>query len=297
MSERPIDPQEARLGLAAAGGAYVIWGVLPIYLKILGFASAWEILGQRILWSIPAAAGAMLIVGGWRQTRAALAKPGVLWSLCLSATVIAVNWAVFVWAVANARVIEASLAYFMSPLVNVAIGVSFFGERLHGRQALAVGVGALGVALQGVALGHVPWVALALAGTWAIYSVVRREAPIPAAGGLLTEAALLAPIAAGGLIFLSLTGPTAFDDSLSNAVLLAVSGPLTAAPLILFALGARRISFIALGMLQYLAPTLQLLIGVAFGEPFGGLRAASFALIWVGLALFTWERIRSERRA
>lgn len=296
VSPPPVSAN-ARLGLAAAGGAYVIWGLLPLYLKALGFAAPAEILAQRILWSVPAALVAVVALRSGRATIKALRQPGVAWALTLSAVLIGANWGIYVWAVATDQVIAASLAYFISPLVNVAIGVAFFGERLRGRQGLAFAIGAGGVVLQAVALGAPPWVSLALTATWAGYAVVRKRAVVPAAGGLLYETAILAPIAAAGLLLLAAAGPLAIMAGPTEALLLAAAGPITALPLILFALGARRISFIALGLLQYIGPSLQLLIGVAFGEPFGGLRAASFVLIWAGLALFTWEQFRAEKRA
>jgi chloramphenicol-sensitive protein RarD len=280
---------DARLGLVSAFSAYLIWGLLPLYLKQLAFATPWEILAQRVLWSIPAAALTVALFGGFRQTFRALRAKGVLVSLALSSVLIAANWTIFVWAVANARIIEGSLAYFMTPLVTVAVAVLFFGEKLKGLQAVALALAAAGVVAQGFALGAPPWVSLGLAATWAAYGVMRKLAPVPAAGGLLTETLILAPMAAILIVVLAGQGALTFDDGPRQATLLALMGPATAAPLILFALAARRISFVTLGLLQYVGPSLQLLTGLAFGESFSVLRGASFALIWLGLALFTWE--------
>ncbi len=289
------DAQE-RLGLACAFGAYLIWGTLPLFLKAVGFATPWEILGQRVLWSIPAAALAVALFGGFRQLIGAVQAKGVLRALALSSVLIAVNWTIFVWAVANERIIEGSLAYFMTPLVTVAVGVVFFGEKLKGLQAAALALALAGVVTQAVALGTLPWVSLGLAASWAAYGVVRKMAPVPSAGGMLTETLILAPFAAILLFVLMGQGPLAFSQGPKEAVLLACLGPATAAPLILFALGARRISFVSLGLLQYVAPTLQLFTGLAFGETFSALRGASFALIWLGLALFTWEALFAKAR-
>lgn len=287
---------QARAGFIAAFAAYSIWGVLPLYLKLVGFASPWEILGSRILWSLPAAGLAVLATGGFAETRRAVAQPGVFRALVLSSLFIAGNWAIYVWAVANAHVIEASLAYFLTPLVNIAFGVTLFGERMTRMQAGALALAAAGIVAQGAALGAFPWVALALCATWSAYGLVRKQAPVPAAGGLLVETIVLAAPSALGLWYLSAHGGLAFNQSPHNAVLIALSGVATALPLILFAFGARRLRFSTLGMLQFIAPSAQFLIGVAYGEPLTSLRIASFALIWVGLSLFTWDALARERR-
>lgn len=287
---------DIRAGFIAATAAYAIWGVLPLYLKLVGFADPWEILFSRILWSIPAAGLLVALTGGFRETQRAIAQPGVLRALCLSSLFIAGNWAIYVWAVANAHVIEASLAYFLTPLVNVAFGVTLFGERLTKFQAGALAFAGAGIAAQAAALGAMPWIALALCATWSAYGLVRKQAPVPAAGGLLVETLILAAPSALGLWWLARQGGLAFDDSPVNALLLALSGVATALPLILFAFGARRLRFSTLGMLQFIAPSMQFLIGVAYGEPLTPLRIASFALIWVGLAVFTWDATVRERQ-
>lgn len=289
---------QIRLGLLSAFGAYLMWGLLPLFLKQVGFASPWEILGQRVLWSIPAAALAVALFGGFAAAFAAFRQKGVLRALALSSVLIAANWTIFVWAVADNRVIEGSLAYFLSPLITVAVGVLVFKEELKGLQLPALIVAAAGVVLQGLAIGHVPWVSLGLCASWVAYGVIRKQAPVPAAAGLLAETAFLALPAAIMLALLAGQGPgLAFAEGPAQASLLALMGPLTAAPLILFALAARRVSLVALGVLQYVGPTLQLLTGLAYGESFTALRAASFGLIWAGLALFTWEMMFAKARS
>ena len=288
---------EARSGFIAAFAAYGVWGFLPLYLKLVGFASPWEILGSRILWSIPAAIVGVLLMGGFAETRRAAGQPGVLRALMLSSLFIAGNWAIYVWAVANDHLIESSLAYFLTPLVNVAFGVTLFGERLTKFQGAALTLAALGIVTQAVAIGAFPWVAVALCASWSCYGLVRKQAPVPAAGGLLIETLILTVPSALGLWWLSMQkSGLAFDDSPQNAVLLALSGVATALPLILFSFGARRLRFSTLGMLQFIAPTVQFFIGVAYGEPLTPLRIGSFALIWAGLALFTWDAIARERQ-
>lgn len=287
---------DARTAFIAAASAYLMWGVLPLYLKLAAFASPWEVLAQRILWSAPAAALCVALTGGLKETREAVARPGVLRALLLSSVLIAANWAIYVWAVANARVIEASLAYFLTPLVNVSFGVLLFGERLTRLQAGALALAAAGIAAQAIAIGAVPWVGLALCFTWSLYGLVRKQAPVPAAGGLLVETLILAGPSAALLWALSGGAGIAFDDGPREATILALAGVVTATPLILFAFGARRLRFSTLGMLQFIAPSAQFAIGVAYGEPLTPLRVASFALIWIGLAIFTWDAVSRERQ-
>jgi chloramphenicol-sensitive protein RarD len=284
-----------RLGLISAASAYFIWGLLPGFLKLLHFADPREILAARILWSLPAAAIAVAFTGGFREAIRALRKPGIMRALALSSVFIGVNWWIYVWAVANAKVIEASLAYFLTPLVNVAFGVALFNERLNRTQIAALTFAAIGVLVQGIALGAPPYVALALCATWSLYGLVRKQAPVPAAAGLMGETLILAAPAVAGLLFLHQTQGLAATQNATQFWLMALSGPATAIPLILFAFGARRLPFTTLGLLQYIAPSMQFLLGVAFGEPLTPLRLASFALIWGGLALFTWNALRPRK--
>lgn len=288
---------DVQRGLLAAAAAYGLWGLLPAFLKLLHFASPNEVLSARILWSVPFAALAVALTGGFRDARTAVAQPGMLRALLLSSMLIAGNWWVYVWAVANAHVIEASLAYFLTPLVNVAFGVALFGEKLGRVQIAALTLAAAGVLLQAVALGSPPWIALALCATWSTYGLVRKQAPVPAAAGLLVETMILSVPAALGLAWLASQAPLALTQSTTNFTLMALAGPATAIPLILFAFGARRVRFTTLGLLQFIAPSLQFLLGVLYGEPLTALRLASFGLIWAGLAVFMLDAVRREQRA
>lgn len=300
VTDRTPAQTDARLGVFTAVGAYALWGVLPIYLKAVGFADSFEILAERILFSIPAAA---IVIGamsgwrrGWRELRAAL-TPRMLGTLTLSALLILCNWGIYVWAVGHGHLMESALAYFLAPLGQVVVGVIFFGERLRGAQKIALGFAALGVIVQGVALGAPPWIAIILCASWVGYAIVRRRAPVAGATGLVIEAILLAPLAIAALFWLAHGPGLKFNDSLSNGLLLTLSGPATAAPLILFAIAVRRISFATLGLLQYIAPSLQFLLGVFYGEPLSPLRIVSFALIWLGLAAFVWDSFIAYRAA
>jgi chloramphenicol-sensitive protein RarD len=297
----PLSPQEAdkRAGFIAAASAYVIWGFLPLYLKLVAFAGAAEVLGQRILWSIPAATIAVLVMSGGlapalRDLRAA-ATPKMLLTLTASSIFIFVNWGIYVYLVLSERVIESALAYFLAPLVAVAVGVLFFKERITAAQIVALALALIGVVVQGFALGAPPWMALALCATWSAYAVIRKRAPVPAAVGMLIETLALAPAAVALLWWSAQSAPLGFTSGWGEALLLAFAGPATAIPLMAFAFGARRVTFVTLGLLQFLAPTLQFATGVLFGEPFGLVRGVSFALIWAGLAFFSWDTLRRAR--
>ena len=294
------DPGERRAGFVGAAVAYVIWGFIPLYLSLVAFADVREILGQRVLWAIPAAFVAVLVTSGWRrgwrEIGAAL-QPSMLATLAVASIFLATNWALYAWLVLEGRVIESSLAYFLAPLVGVAIGVAFFGERLRLTQALALLFALIGVAVQGLALGAPPWIALAICASWSAYAVMRKRAPVSAAAGLLVECLAMAPAAMGLLVWVGGAQGLAFASDWRHAMLLALAGPITAAPLIAFAFAARRVSFTALGLLQFIAPSLQFATGLAFGEPFTPLRGLSFALIWAGLGFFAWDTIARAQKA
>jgi|CXWL01.1.fsa_nt_gi chloramphenicol-sensitive protein RarD len=289
---------ERRAGFIAAASAYVMWGFLPLYLKLLGSVDVREVLAQRILWAAPAAFAAVFVMSGWRlgwREIAAALNLRLLGSLALSACFIFVNWGMYVYLVLHERVIESSLAYFLAPLVSVAVGVLLFKEKITSPQVIALALALIGVVVQGFALGAPPWMALALCATWSVYAVIRKRVAVPAAVGLLIESLALAPLAIGLLWWAASEAPLSFTTSWPMAILLAVAGPVTAIPLMAFAFGARRVSFTTLGLLQFLAPTLQFSTGIAFGESFTPLRAASFVLIWLGLAFFSWDTLRRAR--
>lgn len=303
MSEAaPIttSPSEAeqRAGFLAAAAAYVMWGFLPLYLKLLAAVDVREVLAQRILWAAPAAFVAVFVMSGWRpgwREIATAIRPRMLGTLTMSALFIFMNWGLYVYLVLQARVIEASLAYFLAPLVSVAVGVLFFREKISSPQTIALALAFVGIIVQGIAVGAPPWAALALCATWSLYAVIRKRAPVPAAVGLLIESLALAPLAIGLLMWTASDAQLGFTSSWTTAILLAVAGPVTAIPLMAFAFGARRVSFVTLGLLQFLAPSLQFTTGIVFGEPFTLLRGVSFALIWAGLGFFAWDTLRRAR--
>lgn len=295
LSPSVAERAEHRIGLIATASAYMLWGFLPLYLKLISFADVREVLAQRILWCIPAALAAVFLTsgwqGGWRDLQNAF-KPRMLLTLLASACFIFMNWGIYVWLVLHQRVIESALAYFLTPLVSIVIGTLFFNERITGAQAAALGIATAGVVTQGFEFGTPPWMALALCATWSVYVVMRKQTAVTSATGLFVESSVLAPVALGLLLSTAADGALTFDDGVPQALLLAVAGPVTALPLILFAFGARRVGFVAIGLLQFLAPSIQFGIGLWAGESFTPLRALSFALIWAGLAIFCWDAWR-----
>jgi chloramphenicol-sensitive protein RarD len=290
--------KDVRLGMVAAVGACVLWGVLPAYVKAVSFANVYEVLAHRILFTLPSALIVVFALSGWNNGRQELAdalKPRNFATLALCGIFLFLNWGTYLWSVVNHHLMEAALAYFLAPLVQVLVGVLFFKEKLRLVQVIAIGFAALGVIAQGIALGAPPWIGIIICVTWVAYAAARKFAPVAAAPGLFVETIVLVPIAIGMLYWLSRTSGLAFDDSFAKAGLLSLAGPATAAPLILFVIAVRRVSFSTLGVLQYIAPLLQFALAVLFGEPLGALRILSFALIWIALIAFTWDSLAVRR--
>jgi len=279
-------------GIVFASAAYLLWGVFPIYFKALQQVAPLEILGHRIVWSLAVCAALLLALRRLQWLAELRRQPRVLLWFAASSVLVAANWYVYIWAVNVDRVVDASLGYFINPLVNVLIGAVFLHERLRRAQWLAVGVAALGVAWLTWQAGAVPWIGLVLALTFGLYGLLRKTAVLGAVEGLTLETVLLTPLAAAYLLWLAHTGKSGFaDGDTVTRLLLAAAGPVTAVPLLLFAAGARRIRFSTLGLLQYLAPSLQLVLGVwLYHEPFAA-RAPGYALIWLALAVFSLEGV------
>jgi chloramphenicol-sensitive protein RarD len=272
-------------------GAYAIWAMFPIYMQLLAAVPPVEIVAQRILWSVLLLAVIVTLMRRWRTIAEALRDPRLIGLLCLSATLIAVNWLVYIWAVLHNHVLATSLGYFINPLVNVGLGMILLGERLRRLQLWAVGLAGIGVAALALAGGAALLIALALALSFGSYGLVRKIAPVDALAGLLIETAVLAPLAAAWLLWL---GPTpAFGADLGQDILLALSGVITAVPLLLFAAAAKRMRYATLGLLQYLTPSLLFLQAVLlFGEELRPVHFFTFACIWTGVALYAWDSLR-----
>lgn len=289
-------------GLAAGLTAYIWWGLFPLYLKPLHAVGTLEVIAHRVAWSCLFIFIWMLGRGELPQARAALLNPSQLGRLCLSACLITVNWVVYVFAVANGHVLEASLGYFINPLLNVLLGVVLLRERLNPAQWISVGLATAAVLYMSVISGSPPWISLAVAAAFGLYGFVRKVIAVEALPGLAVETFLLLPFAAGYLIWLGATGAGAMGHSgAAIDALLVGSGPITALPLFLFAYGARLIPYSTMGLLQYIAPSLQLALGlVVFGETLERSRAVGFALIWTALVIFAGDgvwRARPKRSA
>lgn len=285
----------AGVGLAIA--SFSLWGGLPLYFKAVEMLPPIEILGHRVVWSLFWTALLLTVVAQWREVRAVLADRRMLVTLTGSALIISVNWLIYIWAVANDRVLEASLGYFITPLFNVIMGRVFLGETLGRVQGAAVGLAAVGVGWMLWQVGVVPWVALSLGALFASYGLVRKMAPVGAPTGLFVETALLTPLAVLYLAWLAWQGVGAMGTvSLAFDGLLVAAGLVTAAPLILFAAAARRLRLSTVGLLFYMTPTIQMLLAVfVFGEPFTVDHAVTFGCIWTALALYSGRSLYQHR--
>lgn len=283
-------------GLVAATTAFLIWGLLPLYMRALDSVPPVEIMVHRLLWCCLFTLAILLVTGQLRRVPAILRQPRVSGLLLLSALLISTNWLVYVWAVSTRHVVEASLGYFINPLVSVLLGVLVLRERLNGVQWTAVTVAAVGVLWLTLNVGRPPWIALVLAFSFAFYGWVRKQVAVDAITGLTVETLLLSPFAIAYLVWLGGDGAFGTQGSWIDALLLA-SGVFTAVPLMLFAFGVRRVSLATIGLIQYLGPTLQLLIGVwLFGEAFTHVQALGFGLIWGALALYGLDSLWRHRR-
>ena len=288
---------DTRRGVLLGLGAYLCWGMLPLYLKLLDRVLPSEVVAQRVLWSLVLMAALILLRGRWPALRAAFANPRAMLILTVTALLIALNWLIYVWAVANDHVLEGSLGYFLNPLVNVVMGVVFLKERLRPIQIFAVALAAVGVVVLAASAASGLWISLSLAMTFAFYGLLRKIAPVESIEGLTIETILLAPVALIYVLWLAGQGELTFGGDVEISVLLAMAGVVTAVPLLLFAAAARLLRFATLGLLQYLSPTLIFLLAVfAFGEPLTTPYIICFVAIWTGLAIYAADGLRNGRR-
>ncbi len=284
-------------GVLAALGCYFFWGLVPLYWRPLAAVDAHELIAHRLVWSFVFTAPLLWWLGGFREVFAALGT----WRSCglnlASSVLLTVNWLVYVWAVNAGHVIESSLGYFLVPLVNVALGRLVLHEKLRPAQWLAITLAAGGVGLQLVHLGRLPWIALTLAGTFGVYGLLRKRSPLGPLAGLTLETMLLFPLAAGLLAWRAHAGTGALGHAPAVAQgMILCAGVVTSIPLLLFAYGARRLRLTTLGLLQYVAPTVQFTLGLwVYHEAFDRARAQSFAFIWAGLALYTADTLWTQR--
>lgn len=285
----------AATGAACAFGAYFIWGLFPAYWKLLGAVAPGVIIAHRIAWSCAFVLGLVAFGRRFGELRDVVREPRTLGVLAVSTALISCNWLLFIWAVNTGRVTEASLGYYINPLVNVLLARVVLGERLRPPQLLAVGLAGAGVAWLVLGLGVVPWVSLALAATFGLYGLLRKRAPVEALTGLAVETALATPFA---VAYLAFAGGAWFGARPLESALLVGSGVATAVPLLWFAIGARRLRYGTLGILQYVAPTGQLALAVlAYGEPFTPRHAVTFGLIWTAVAIYAVDGVLASRAA
>ncbi len=297
----PADAAIDRRGLLAAATAFTIWGVFPAYWHLLKAVPSMQIMAHRVVWSAVLVVGWLLWRQGWDWWRTIAARPRMLAALALSGAVIAFNWGLYIWAVNAGHVVETSLGYFINPLVTVALGVVVLRERLRRPQWIAVACAAAGVAWLTWSAGSPPWIALGLAGSFALYGLVRKLVPVDAVAGLGVESLFMFLPALAYVLWAEAGHGGGFIGgwSLGTQLLLVFSGVVSAVPLVAFAYGVRRIPLSLVGLLQYIGPTLQLLLGVwFFREPFTAVHALGFGAIWLGLAIFAGEGLwRGRRRA
>jgi chloramphenicol-sensitive protein RarD len=292
---------EGRRGVAFGFGAYLLWGIFPLYFRLMDRSGALEILLHRILWSLVLCLVLIAIGRSWRQLRTVFRSARQTSFLALAAFAIAINWGVYIFAVNSGQVVEASLGYFINPLVTIALGVLVLRERLRVGQWIAVAVGVLAVLVLTIDYGHVPIIALTLACSFGTYGLLKNRvgADVGAVAGLTTETLVLAPVAAITVAVLTVNGDSTFTANPPwQGLLLASTGLITVVPLLLFASAARRVPLSTMGLLQYLTPVLQLLCGVLLlDEHMPASRWAGFGLVWAALAVLTFDSLRAARRS
>lgn len=294
---RSIMPSSTK-GVIYALCAFLIWGICPLYFKLLTEVPAAEILTHRIIWSCVLLLALLLATRQWYKVQQVLRQPRQLLNLTLSALLVAGNWLLFIWSVNHNYLLEASLGYYINPLFNILLGMLFLGERLRRLQWVAVALATLGVLIQVVLIGHLPWIALTLAGSFGIYGLIRKQIPVDAQCGLFVETLLLLPLA---LIYLFGIADSTTSQLAQNTVglnlLLLAAGVVTTVPLLLFTAGARLIPLSTLGFIQYLGPSIMFLLALFYyGEPVQAAKLITFGFIWSALALFSWDSWRRSRR-
>jgi len=286
--------EETRDGVICALLAYLMWGVLPVYFKLVGTVAPLEVLAHRVIWAVPF--GAVIIMARrqgadvWR----AMTSPRMLALLTISAVMIALNWLIYIVAVQRGQIFQASLGYYINPLMYVVVGVVFLGERLRRFQLVAVILATIGVTILTFIGGEIPWIALSLAVLFTIYGVIRKRVAIGGMSGLFVETLVLFPLAMVYWLWLMNTGMSDFTpDNPFFSFLLALAGPITVLPLLLFVLAARRLPFSLIGFLQFIAPTLQFLMGLLYGEVLTTAHVLCFGLIWIAVAFFVLDAWRA----
>jgi chloramphenicol-sensitive protein RarD len=284
-------------GIGYAIGAYLLWGILPMYWKLLDHVPALEIILHRVIWSFLLLIVIILATKGWETFRKAISSPRVIRIYLISAMLLGGNWLLYIWAVNAGFIIETSLGYFINPLVSVLLGVVFLGERLRPVQQVAIGLAAGGVLYLTISYGALPWIALTLAVSFGLYGLIKKAAPLGSIHSLTLETGILLLPALGTLIYFEVNHRAAFlNTELTTDLLLFSAGLVSATPLLLFSMAARRIPLSMVGLLQYIAPSIQLVLGIfVYHEPFNRARLIGFSLVWAALILYWGEGWWSRR--
>ena len=295
--DRSSGPGGAGGGLALGLGAYALWGVLPAYFKAIADVPAFDIVAHRVLWSLPFLALLVILGTGWAEVRAVIAAPRTLAILGLTALLVGTNWLLYVYAVTSGQILAASFGYYLNPLANVLLGRFVLHERLGRLQWLAVAVAGAGISVLAAGASGQLWISLTLCVSFALYGLIRKVVPVDSVTGLAVETGLLFPLAAGWLAWRAAAGAELFGSGGSGeATLILLAGIVSTTPLILFNAAAKRLPYSTLGMLQFLAPTLQFLLAVlAYGEPFTSRHAFAFGAIWCALGLYVTALARNAR--
>jgi len=290
--------QRTRDGVISALIAYLLWGFLPLYFIVVKDVPSLEVLAHRVIWAVPFGALIIHVRKQWAEVRRALTHPKMLLLLSSTAVLIAGNWLAYIWAVQQEQIFQASLGYYINPLLFAVVGVFLMGERLRKPQITAIALAAIGVTVLTVSGGELPAIALFLGISFTIYGVIRKKVVIGGMPGLFIETLVLLPLAIIYLAYLASQGQAVFGtEGPAMAAILLIAGPITVIPLLFFALAARRLNLSTVGMMQFIAPTIQFLIGVAYGEQLTSAHLFCFACIWSAVILFSWDAWRSSRRS
>ncbi len=277
--------------------AYLLWGVFPVYFKLVQVVPPTEVLTHRIIWAVPFGALILYVRKQWSEVRQAFASPTTLFWLAVAALFISLNWLIYIWAVQQAEVLQASLGYYINPLMYVLVGVIFLKERLRRAQFVSVLLAAVGVSYLTVMGGQFPWVAISLALLFTLYGVIRKQVAVSAMPGLFIETLLLFPFAMAWLGWLMLSHQAEFAaGDAPMSLLLSLAGPLTVVPLLLFAIAARRLTLTVIGFMQFIAPTLQFIVGIFYGEVLTTAHLVCFSCIWVAVAIFSIDAFYQQKR-
>ena len=292
----PIQSGDSPAGLGFAISAYVLWGFLPLYMKLVAHIPSAEVVAHRVIWSVPIAAAVLIVLGRTGDIRAALSSPRTILLGCLTAGLISINWGIYVWSIANDQALEAALGYYINPLFSMFLGAVFLGERLNRLQLVAIALAASAVLVLTFDRGGLPVVALALTLTWGLYALCKKSLPIGPNQGFLLEVLILLFPALAYWGWLESTGASHFTVSGGDVWLLLGCGVVTAVPLLLYANGAKRLRLTTIAILQYIAPTMIFLVAVfLFDEPFGQARAIAFPMIWAAVAIYLLSVFRRRR--